>query len=81
VVYEASAARRHKPCGYAAGLPKPSSGVWRAIADVRALAVAEDVASLDIDRMLYPIGSGKYVSGTEISTLRAERYRALCQVT
>ena len=76
---EPSAAWCHKPCGYAAGLPKERSGVWTVIADVHALAEAEDVAPLEIDRLLYLIGSGKYVGGTEISTPQAERYRALCQ--
>jgi hypothetical protein len=66
-------------CGYAADLPKPRSGVWKAIADVHALADAEEVAPLEIDRLLYLIGSGKYVGGSEISTPQAGRYRALCQ--
>lgn len=68
-------------CAYAActDLPKPGSGIWKAIADVHALADAEDVSPLEIDRLLYLIGSGKYVGGSEISTPQAERYRAVCQ--
>lgn len=68
-------------CAYAAcaDLPRPGSGIWRAIADIHALADAEDVAPLEIDRLLYLIGSGKYVGGTEISTPQAQRYRVLCE--
>ena len=57
----------------------PRSGAWKAIADVHALADAEEAVPLGIDRLLYLAGSGRYVGGSGISTPQAGRYRAPCK--
>lgn len=56
--------------------PADERGLWQCVFDIHAWAQAEGVVPLEIDRLLYLIGSGRYSDG-KISTTQKERYRRL----
>lgn len=58
-----------RPCG--------ESGLWRCVADVHAWASCEGVVPLEIDRLLFLIGSGRYLNDARISVSQSRRYQIL----
>ncbi len=57
--------------------PRGEYGLWKCVADVHAWATCESVVPLEIDRLLYLIGSGRYLDDTRISVSQSRRYQIL----
>lgn len=60
-------------------LSRPSSEIaqWCCIEDVHRLARCQNISPLEIDRILFMIGSGKFYGEGRISLAQQERYRSL----
>lgn len=52
---------------------------WRCVEDVHEWALLEGIAAIEIDRILYLIGSGRYGRG-KLSTEQSVRYRRFCEL-
>ncbi len=59
--------------------PRSERGLWTCVGDVHAWAAAEGAAPLEIDRLLYMIGSGRYFDGVKIGMSQPQRYETLMQ--
>lgn len=57
--------------------PRGERGLWRCVADVHAWAACEGAVPLEIDRLLFLIGSGRYLDNARISVSQSRRYQML----
>lgn len=60
-----------------AARPPGEAGLWKCVADVHAWAASEKVAPIEIDRLIFLIGSGRYVDGARLSLSQSRRYDIL----
>jgi len=61
------------------GRPRGEIGLWACVADIHAWAVSENVPPIEIDRLCYLIGSGRYLDGARSSVNQARRYAMLME--
>lgn len=50
-------------------------GLWNCVDDVHTWAARQGTAPLEVDRLLYLIGSGRYINGNKLSLNQEQRYR------
>lgn len=64
---------------YTYHITRPSSefAQWYCIEDVHRLAIKEEVSPLEIDRILFMIGSGRFYDSGRIGPSQTDRYRSL----
>jgi len=54
--------------------PRGERGLWTCVGDVQTWAAAQGAAPLEVDRLLYLIGSGRYMDGVMLSLSQQQRY-------
>lgn len=59
--------------------PRGERGLWKCVSDVQTWAAAQGTAPLEIDRLLYLIGSGRYIDGAMLSLNQQQRYRTFAE--
>lgn len=62
---------------FEADRPRGERGLWQCVADIHAWAACEGVVPLEIDRLLFLIGSGRYLDDVRISVSQPWRYQIL----
>lgn len=77
VARPATAAWAQEPYTYCTLRPRAEKAQWQCIEDVHRLARLQRIPALEIDRVLFMVGSGRFIGNRRIGPPQAERYRKL----